>query len=88
MSASVAESTEADQNQPTGAPQVSNVVQGVGASQDSTNPVQVSTPVPTNVFMGKLQVALDFTTAHIKFLVKEGYDTQESELYWKCIDIK
>ena len=50
MSESGADSPKSDQNSPTGSPQVSTVVQGSGASQSSTNPVQVSTPVPTNIF--------------------------------------
>ena len=59
-----------------GAPQVSTVEQGAGASKASAKPVQVSTPVSTNVFMGTLQVTLGFTTDHIKVLVEGGYDTQ------------
>ena len=69
MSASWEDSPEADQNPPTDEPQVSTMVQWAGASQASTNPVQVSTPVPVNVFTGTLQGTLGFTTAQIKVLV-------------------
>ena len=44
--------------------------------------------MPTNTFTGTLRVALDFTNAQIKVLVEDGYDTQESVLYWKFKSIK
>ena len=37
--------------------------------------------------MGTLQGILGVTTSHIQVLVEDGYDTQESVLYWKFIDI-
>ena len=70
-SASGVESPEVDQNPPTGAPQVFTVEQEAGASHASTNPVQVSTPVPTYVFTGTLQYTLGFATVHIKVLVED-----------------
>ena len=54
ISVSVSESPESDQNLPTGAPQVSTLVQGSGASQVDRNLAQVPTPVPLNVFTGTL----------------------------------
>ena len=62
--------------------------QGAGASQAITNPVQVSTPVPTNVFVGTLQGTLGFANYHIKVLVEDGYDTQEAVLFWKFTYVK
>ena len=88
MSETGTNASAADQNPPTDAPQVSTVEHGSGYSQASTNPVQVSTPVPTNVFTVTLQVTLDFTTAQIKALVKEEYFKQDAVLYWKFRDIK
>ena len=83
ISASGAESPESDQNPPPCAPQVSTVVQGAGDLQERTNRVQVSTPVPTNVFTGKLQIVLSFITGHIRFFVEDGHGTYELVLYWK-----
>ena len=74
MPASGVESIEADQNPPTGAPRVSTMQRGAGESQVSKNPLQVSTPMPTNVFTWTLQGTLGFATAHIKVLVEDGYD--------------
>ena len=88
MSASGSEPPEADTNTLIGAPQVSTVKQGAGVSQASTNPVQVTTPVPTNLFIGTLQGTLGFATVQIKVLVEDRYDIQESVLYWKFTDIK
>ena len=62
--------------------------QGEGESQASKKLVQVSTPVPTNVFRGTIQGTIGFTTDQIEVLAEDGYDTQESVLYWKFIDIK
>ena len=88
MSESGADSPKSDQNSPTGSPQVSTVVQGSGASQSSTNPVQVSTPVPTNLFTGTIQDTLGFTTSQIKVLIEEIYYTQDAVLYWKCTPLR
>ena len=81
ISVSGAESPEVNQNPPTCAPQVSTVEQGSGDSQVSMNPVQVSTPVSSNVFMGTTQGTHSFTTAQIKVLAEDRYDTQEAVLY-------
>ena len=81
MSASGAESPKDNKKPPTGATQASIVAQGAGASQASTNQVQVSTPMTTNIFTGALHGTLGFTTYHIKFLVEDGSDTQEAVLY-------
>ena len=88
MSESGAESQEAGHNPPTCGPKVSTMVQGEVASEVSTNLAKVLTTVPTNVFTETLQGTLGFTTAQIKALVEDGYDTQEALLYWKFIDIK
>ena len=77
MSALGAEAPEADHHPPTCEPQVSAVVKGSGESQASMNPVQVSTPVPSNVFTGTLQGTLGFITAQFRVLVEEGYYTQD-----------
>ena len=88
MSESGADSPEADQNLPTGAPQVSTVVQSEGYSQEGCNLVKLSTPVPNNVFMGTLQGTLGFTTYWINFMVEDLYDTHDAVLHWKFTDIK
>ena len=64
------------------------MVKGEGASQVSTNLVQVSMKVTTNVFTVTLQGTLVFTTIHIKVLVEDVYDTQYAVLHWKFTDIK
>ena len=43
--------------------------------------------VPTNVFKRMLQDNLGFTTAQIWILVDDGYDTKDTVLYWKFIEI-
>ena len=55
-----------------------------------TEAPQVSTvvQVPVDIFTGTLQVILGFTRTQIRFLVDNGYDIQESVLYWKFTDIK
>ena len=88
ISASGADPPEVEHNPPKGAPQISTVVQGECASQESKNQVQVSTPVPTIFFTETLQGTLVFTTTHIKILVEDGYDTQEAVPNWKFIDIQ
>ena len=88
MSASVSDPSALDYNNITDSPQVSTVEQGVGTSQASMKPVQVSTPVPTNVFTGTLQGTLGFTTSQTKVLLEVEYDTQSEVLYWKFTDIK
>ena len=65
-------------NPPTEAPEVSTVV-------------QVSTAAPSvavNIFTGTLQGILGFTSNQVWVLVDDGYDSQESVLYWKFTDIK
>ena len=64
------------------------MVQGAGTSQSGWNLAQVSTPVPYNVFTGKLQDTLGFTTDHISALVEDGYDTHDAVLYCNYTDIK
>ena len=88
LSESGADPSAEDHDIPTDAPQVLTVKQGAGASQVSTNTVQVSTPVPTNVFTWTLKGTLGFTTVLIKVLAEDGYDTQEEVLYWIFIGIK
>ena len=51
---------------------------------------QVSTvlQVPVYIFTGTLQGIIDFTSTQVRVLVDDGYDSQESVLYWKFTDIK
>ena len=44
--------------------------------------------VPVNIFTGKLQDILGFASTQVWVLVDDGYDSQESVLYWKFTDIK
>ena len=62
---------------------------GVGENLPIEAP-QVSTvvQVPVNIFMGKLQGILGFTSTQVRVLVDDGYDSQESVIYWKFTDIK
>ena len=76
MSASGAETPEADMNPSTSAPQVYTVEQGAGVSQVSMKPVKVSIPIPTNIFTRILQGTFGFTTTNIRVLVEDGYDTK------------
>ena len=78
MSATGADSTGVGKNPPTEAPQVSMVVQVATAAPS----------VPVNIFTGTLQCILGFTITQVRVLVDNGYDSQESALYWKLTDIK
>ena len=62
---------------------------GVGENPATEAP-QVSTvvQVPVNIFTGTFQVILGFTSIQVWVLVDDGYDRQESVLYWKITDIK
>ena len=62
---------------------------GVGENLLTEAP-QVSTvvQVPVNIFTGPLQGILGFTSTQIWVLVDNGYDIQESVLYWKFTYIK
>ena len=55
-----------------------------------TEALQVSTvlQVPVNIFTGTLQVILGFTSTQVRVLVDDGYDIQESVIYWEFTDIK
>ena len=44
--------------------------------------------VPVNIFTGKLQGILGFSSTQVRVLVDYGHDSQESVLYWKISDIK
>ena len=44
--------------------------------------------VPANIFKGTLQGVLGFTSTQVRVWVDDGYDSQESFLYWKFTDIK
>ena len=61
----------------------------VGENSPTEAP-QVSTvvQVPVNIFLGTLQSILGFTSTKVRVLVEDGYDSQESVLYWKFTDIK
>ena len=56
----------------------------------STEAPQVSmvVQVPVNIFTGTLQGILGFTITQVRVLVNDGYDSQESVLYWKFTYIK
>ena len=62
---------------------------GVGENPPTEAP-QVSTVVnvPFNIFTGTLQGILGFTITQVRVFVGNGYDSQESVIYWKIIDIK
>ena len=62
---------------------------GVGENPPTEAP-QVSTvvQVPVNIFTGKLQGILGLTSTQVRVLVEDGYDSQESVIYWKSTDIK
>ena len=62
---------------------------GVGGNMP-TNVPQVSTVVQVlvNIFTGTLQGILGFTSTQVRFLVDNGYYSQESVIYWKFTDIK
>ena len=55
-----------------------------------TEAPQVSTvvQVPVNIFTGTLQSILGFASTQVRVSVDDGYDSQESVLYWKFTDIK
>ena len=55
-----------------------------------TEAPQVSTVVQVsfNIFTGTLQGILGFTSTQVRVLVDDGYDSQESVLYWKFTYIK
>ena len=78
MSATGEDSTRAGKNLPTEAPQVSTVVQVTMAALS----------VPANIFTGTLQGILGFTITQVWVLVDDGYNSQESVLYWKLTYIK
>ena len=48
---------------------------------------QVSTPATTNIFTRRPQGTLRFSTDQVWVLVKDGYDTQNTVLYWNFTDI-
>ena len=62
---------------------------GVGEIPPTEAP-QVSTvvQVPVNIFLETLQGILVFTSTQAWVLVDNGYDIQDSVLYWKFTDIK
>ena len=68
MLESGADSLAADHNLITYAPQTAASEKGTGYLQANKNLVQVSNPVPNNLFTGTLQVTLGFTTTHIRVL--------------------
>ena len=62
---------------------------GVGENLPTEAP-QVSkvVQVPVNIFTGTLQGILGFTSTQVQVLVGDGYDSQESIIYWKFKYIK
>ena len=78
MSVTGSDSTGVYKNHPMEAPQVSMVVK-----------VTMSVPsVPSNILTGTLQGILGFANTQVWVLKDDGYDSQESVLYWKFTDIK
>ena len=61
---------------------------GVGENKP-TDATKSSTvvQVPVNIFTGKLQGIIGFTSTHVRILVGDGHDSQEYFLYWKSTDI-
>ena len=55
-----------------------------------TEAPQVSTvvKVSVNIFTGTHQGILGFTSTQVRVLVYNGYESQDSVLYWRFIDIK
>ena len=49
--------------------------------------VSMVVQVPVNIFAGTLQGILGFNHNRVCVLVYDGYDIQESVLYWKFTDI-
>ena len=62
---------------------------GVGENMPTEAP-QVSTvvQVAVNIFTGTLQGILGFASTQVWVLVDDGYEIQESVIYWKFTDIK
>ena len=62
---------------------------GVGENFPTEAP-QFSTvvQVPVNIFTGTLQGILGFTSTPVQFFVDDGYDSQDSVLYWESAYIK
>ena len=77
ITATVADSTGLGENTPTEAPQFSTVLQVATAAPS----------VPVNIFMGTLQGILVFTSNQVRVLVDDGYNSQDSDIYWKFIDL-
>ena len=66
------------ENLPTEAPQVSMVVKVTSAVPSVT----------VNIFKWRLQDIIGSTNTQVRVLVDDGYDSQESVLHWKFIDIR
>ena len=78
MPAIGADSTVVGKNPPTEAPQDSTIVH-----------VAMSAPsVPVNIFTGTLQGIFGFTSTQVRVLVDNGFNSQDSVLYWKFTDTK
>ena len=62
---------------------------GVGENPPIEAPqVSMVVQVPVNIFTGTLQGTLGFTSTQVWILLVNGYDSQESVLYWDFSDIK
>ena len=78
MTSTWVDSIGVGEDPPTKAPQASTVVE-----------VATSAPsVTANIFTETLQGILGFTSTQVWVLVDNGYDSQESVIYWKFTDIK
>ena len=55
-----------------------------------TEAPQVSTivQVPVNIITGTHQSIIGFASTQVQVLVGDGYDSQQSVLYWKLTNIK
>ena len=62
---------------------------GVGKKFPTDAPqVSMVVQVPVNIFTGTLQGIIGFTSTQVRILVDNGYDRQQSVIYWKFTDIK
>ena len=59
---------------------------GVGENPPIEAPqISMVVQVPVNIFTGILQGILGFTSTQVQVLVDDGYESQESVLYWEFI---
>ena len=70
-------------------PETGEYSTGVGENTPIEAPqVSMVVQVPVNIFTGILQGILGFASTQVPVLVENGYDSQDSVLYWKFTYIK